>query len=333
MASKADAHAVDAGTMKPVKVMDLFRKYESMFFFVALIILNAFITPEFLEWGTLRNTLVQVFPVMLVALGMTMVISSGGIDISVGSIMAISGATTARLYVTGVSLLGLEPVGLAPALACGAAAACMCGFLNGILIAKCKVQPIIVTLVVMIAGRGLAQIILGELSTSLLFTPFADFGSLRLGGVIPVQMVIAAIVVAAMIFLVKKTNFAKRVEAIGDNRRAARLVGINTVWVTVGVYTLCGLLCAVAGNMEAARISVVNVGSLGLLVELDAIAAVAIGGTAFSGGKARIMGTVFGAIIVQLVTIIVNMNNIPDKYSLLFKAVIVIIALWTQRKK
>jgi ribose/xylose/arabinose/galactoside ABC-type transport system permease subunit len=204
--------------------------------------------------------------------------------------------------------------------------------LNGILVARFKIQPIIVTLVVMIAGRGLAQIILGELFTSLLFTPFGDFGRLRLSGV-PVQIVIMSIVVAAMLFIAGKTSFAKRVEAIGDNSRAARLVGINTVAVTVSVYVLCGLLCAIAGNMEAARINGVNVGSLGVLIELDAIAAVAIGGTPFSGGKARIMGTVFGAIVVQLVTIIVNMNDIAFHYSLIFKALIVIIALWTQRKK
>ncbi len=127
--------------------------------------------------------------------------------------------------------------------------------------------------------------------------------------------------------------FAKRVEAIGDTPRAARLVGINTVATTVGVYVVCSILCAVAGNMEAARIGAVNVAQLGLFVELDAIAAVAIGGTPFSGGRTRVLGTVAGAIVVGLVTVVVNMNNIPSHYSMVFKALIVVVAMWSQRKK
>lgn len=305
---------------------DLFSRFGTLCFFLILLSISAFITPNFLAFGTLENILVQVFPVMIVALGMTLVISSGGIDISVGAIMAISAAVFARLYMP-------EQEGLVTAIFCAVAAACLCGLLNGLLIAKCRIQPIIVTLVVMITGRGMAQIILGEPVTSLFLTQFADFGSYRVGGEIPVQIVVMIVLVAIMFFVVKKTVFAKRVEAIGDNCRAARLVGINTVLVTVGVYVLCGLLCSIAGLMAAARVTGVNAASLGLLVELDAIAAVAIGGTAFSGGRARILGTVFGAIVVQLVTVIANMNEIPVHYSLIFKALILIIVLFTQRKK
>ncbi len=317
--------AAGNGLRKFIAMTDLFSSYGIIFFFLALIILNAFITPNFLSIGTLENTLVQVFPVMLVALGMTFVISSGGIDISVGAIMAISGAVSARLFTLGV--------GLAPSIGCGIVAAGLCGLLSGVLIAKFRIQPIIVTLVVLIAGRGLAQIVLGELFTSLLFTPFGDLGRVRLADAIPVQIVITLAAIAIMLFIARKTVFAKHVEAIGDNCRAARLVGINTVSVTIGVYVLCSILCGIAGNMEAARVNVVNVGSLGVLIELDAIAAVAIGGTPFSGGRARILGTVFGAVVVQLVTVIVNMNDIPFHYSLMFKALIVVIALWAQGKK
>ncbi|MHC4199481.1 MAG: ABC transporter permease [Planctomycetota bacterium] len=325
MPDSAEAPAAGESARESVNWTELFGKYGTVIFFVVLIALNAFITPNFVDMGTVRNTLLQVFPVMLVALGMTMVISSGGIDISVGAIMAIAGAVMARLYTSGV--------GLAPALLCSAVAACLCGLLNGILVARFKIQPIIVTLGVMIAGRGGAHIIAGKLSTSLYLTSFATFGGYRIGGEVPVQIVLMGLVIGAMYFVVTKTNFAKRVEAIGDNARAARLVGINTALVTVGVYLLCAFLCAIAGNMEAARNSCVNVRSLGKLIELDAIAAVAIGGTPFSGGRARILGTVLGAIVVQLVTIMVTMNGIPFNYSLVFKAVIVVIALWAQRKR
>jgi ribose transport system permease protein len=128
-------------------------------------------------------------------------------------------------------------------------------------------------------------------------------------------------------------TFGQYVEAVGDNYNAARLSGININLVILAVYSSCGFLCGVAGIVEAARINAVNAGSLGLLVELDAIAAVAIGATPFTGGKARIIGTVIGALIVQLVTIIVNMNNIQFHYSLVIKACIIIIALYLQRER
>ena len=304
---------------------NVFRNHGGTVFFLALITVIALITPNFLSIGTLQNTLVQVFPVMLVALGMTLVISSGGIDISVGAIMAISAAVSASLYTSGV--------GLTLSIGCGIVAAALCGLFNGILVSRFRIQPIIVTLVVMIAGRGLAMRIQGQLSVSLEYTPFGDFGLYKVAGKVPVQIVIMAATIAIMLFLAKKTVFAKHVEAIGDNPRAARLVGINTVATTVGVYVVCSILCAVAGNMEAARIGAVNVAQLGLFTELDAIAAVAIGGTPFSGGRTRVLGTVAGAIVVGLVTVVVNMNNIPSHYSMVFKALIVVVAMWSQRKK
>ena len=191
-----------------------------VFFFLALIVLNAIFTPNFLSVETLTNTLRQVFPIMLVALGMTLVISSGGIDISVGAIMAVSGAVTARLYV--------PEAGWILPVACGIGAAGLCGLLNGVLISKFKIQPIIVTLIVMFAGRGVAHMILGEAPVSLMGSDLEKFGAYRLLGV-PVQIVIMLIAVGVMLFVVKKTVFAKRIEAIGENSRDARLVGINEI--------------------------------------------------------------------------------------------------------
>ena len=313
------------GLLKSSKVTDVFGNYGVAIFFLALIAVSALFTPHFLELGTLEVTLFEVFSVILVALGMTLVISSGGIDISVGAIMAIAGAVTVKLYISGF--------GLAPAIGGGVGAAALCGLFNGILISRFGIQPIVVTLVVMIAGRGLARRIQAEPVTSLDDTPFGDFGLYRIGGEVPVQAVIVLIAIAIMLFIVKKTVFAKRVEAIGDNPRAARLVGINTLTTTIGVYVVCGILCAVAGIMGAARSGELNAAKLGLLVELKAIAAVAIGGTPFSGGRARIMGTVMGATIVGLVEVIVAMNNVPARYSMVLRALIVVFAMWAQRKK
>jgi len=314
----------------------LVKNYSMVFFFLVLLVLNTVFTPNFLTTGTLDNTLRQVFPIMLVALGMTLVISSGGIDISVGAIMAISAAVTAKVFTEELFLI--PSIGFGPgasvicASGCGVLAASLCGLLNGVLISKFKVQPIIVTLIVMFAGRGVAQMILGDMPVSLLFTPFEELGRYRLWRA-PVQVVVMVPLAAIMFFVVRKTVFAKRVEAIGDNPRAARLVGVNIFTVTIGVYVLCSVLCGLAGVMDAARGARVDASRLGMYIELDAIAAVAIGGTCFSGGRARILGTVFGAVVVQLVTVIVNMNNIQYEYSLILKAMVLIAAVWAQRDK
>jgi len=314
-----------SGLLKSTIGMDLFRNYSVAMFLLVLIALSASVTPGFTSFGTLEITLVQVFSVMLVALGMTLVISSGGIDISVGAIMAISGAVTVKLYTLGV--------GWAPSVGGGIAAAALCGLFNGVLISRFRIQPIIVTLVVMIAGRGLARRIQAAPVTSLESTPFGAFGLHRIGGVVPVQLVIMAIAIGVVLFIVNKTVFAKQTEAIGDNPRAARLVGINTFATTVGVYLGCAILCAVAGIMAASRGGELNAATLGMFIELDAIAAVAIGGTPFSGGKARVVGTVAGAIVVGLVEVIVTMNKIPSEYSMVVKALIVVLAMWAQRKR
>jgi ribose/xylose/arabinose/galactoside ABC-type transport system permease subunit len=303
---------------------DYLSKYGALTFFVLLILINTFITPNFLQSGTLRNLLLQVFPIVAVSLGMTFVIASGGIDISVGSIMAIAGAVTARLF--------LADLGVVTSILIGLCAASLCGFLNGFMVAVFRIQPIIITLILMIGGRGLAQIILGELFVSLYATPFTTLGSLKIWQGIPIQVIIMLLLIAIILFVARKTIFAKNVEAIGDNRRAARLSGISIPFSLISAYMLCGLLSGIAGIMGAARVNAMNAGSLGQLIELDAIAAVAIGGTPFTGGKPNILGTVIGALIVQLVTVSVNMNNISFHYALVIKALIIIFALYLQRE-
>jgi len=297
------------------------KNYGTLMFFLLLIAVSAFFTPNFLSMGTLTNTLVQAFPVMLVALGMTLVMSSGGIDISVGAIMAISGAVSARLYTSNT--------GMVPSVAGGILAGGLCGLFNGTLISRFKIQPIIVTLVTLIAVRGLAQTVLGRPELPFSFTSLNALGHYKIAG-LPIQVIIMIVAVATMLFVVRSTVFAKHVEAIGDNPRAARLVGINILFTTVCVYVICSVLCGIAGIMEAARTGGVNANVLGRLKELDAIAAVAIGGTSFSGGRARVLGTAVGAIIVPLVTIIACMNGMPVHYSLIFKAIIVIAVLWAR---
>lgn len=308
-----------------IGIRQFVKSYGTLVFFLVLIVVTGFYTPRFFSKRTLFITLVQAFPIVLVALGMTLVVSSGGIDISVGAIMAVSGAVSATLYTSGV--------GLTLSLCCGVSAAIVCGLFNGVLISIFRIQPIIVTLVVMFAGRGLAQMILDKPVQSLFLTDFHKLGTYKVAGAIPVQVVMMLVVVAVMLFIAKKTVFAKHVEAMGNNRRASRLAGINTLSITIRVYALCSILCAIAGNMAAARGGAVDASGLGRYIELDAIAAVAIGGTCFSGGKARILGTVLGAVVVQLVTVVVTMKNIQFEYSLILKAMMLIVAVWVQRER
>jgi galactofuranose transport system permease protein len=325
-ATTSTSPAANGGLLGTIGGREIVRRQGAVVFLLVLVVLNAFITPNFFSRGTLVNTLVQAFPIMLVALGMTMVISSGGIDISVGAIMAIAGVVATRLFTSEMACFN-SGLGLALSVGCGIVAGGLCGLFNGALISRWRIQPIVVTLVAMIAGRGLAQTILGKPVVSLFLTPFNTMGTYKVADTVPVQIVIILVAVGVMLFVAKKTVFARHVEALGDNCRAARLVGINTTAVTIGVYVLCGVLCAVAGIMEAARTGGANAKLLGLNTELDAIAAVAIGGTPFTGGRARVFGTVTGAIVVQLVTVIVNMNDIQFHYSLIFKALIVVVAL------
>jgi len=256
---------------------------------------------------------------------MTLVIATGGIDISVGAVMALSASVTGRVYTAGA--------GLVPALLAGIATGCACGLFNGFLVAKFRIQAIIVTLILMIGGRGLAQIVLGELFLSTYGTGISTLGSFTFFGLVPIQVVIMAVVSGVALFAVERTLFGRYIQTLGDNPNAARLVGIRIPVYLMMVYAICGLLSGVAGILEGARINAINAGTLGLLIELDAIAAVAIGATAFQGGKPLIGGTLVGASIVQLITMMVNMNDIPFNYSLIVKAAIVIGALYIQRER
>lgn len=292
---------------------------------VFILAINAAFTPHFVDTGTLRNFLLQIHPTLLVAIGMTLVIATGGIDISVGAVMALSASVTGRVYTAGA--------GLVPALLAGIATGCACGLFNGFLVAKFRIQAIIVTLILMIGGRGLAQIVLGELFLSTYGTGISTLGSFTFFGLVPIQVVIMAVVSGLALFAVERTLFGRYIQTLGDNPNAARLVGIRIPVYLMMVYTICGLLSGVAGILEGARINAINAGTLGLLIELDAIAAVAIGATAFQGGKPLIGGTLVGASIVQLITMMVNMNDIPFNYSLIVKAAIVIGALYIQRER
>ena len=286
-----------------------------------LITLNVLFTPHFATTSNVWNVLLQVATVVLVAIGMTFVIGSGGIDLSVGSVMALAGAIAAVTLGHGVLL------------AAGAAfaGATLVGILNGTLIARLRVQPIVVTLATLIACRGLAQVISheGELVT------IDDPSMLLLGrghiGPVPVPVLVALVAVSGAVYLLRLTPFARYVLAVGGNREAARLAGVPVQGTLVTVYAMSAALAAVAGLVVAARLGASDAAKIGQNMELDAIAAVVVGGTALSGGRATVLGTIAGALIMQVIATSFNMLLVPYAWSLALKAAIILVAVYVQR--
>ena len=306
------------------------RKFGAVYAFLLLVIVNAVSNKNFLAVNTLWNLLIQAFPIIITSLGMLFVISSGGIDVSVGSVMAVAGAINA------VIMNGIYPVfprrialGIFMALLVSA----LFGVYNGVMISVFKMQPIIVTLTSYIVARGLAQLIANGKILSFSNTPFNAVGIMRLPGNVPIQFVIELLFFAVAAFVIKLTVFGYQVQAIGENPQAARLCGIRTTQVQILVYVISALIAAVAGLLVSSRTSAADPTNLGALAEMDAIASVAIGGTSMSGGKARILTTIISALIIQLITITINMNNIHYAYARIMKGLIIIIAVYIQQDK
>jgi ribose transport system permease protein len=310
--------------MNNIRASAVLTKYGVGIVLLVMVALNMFITPNFVHINTLWNILLQSFPVMMIAIGMTFVIATGGIDISVGSTMALSSIVLAKFLIQ-----NNVPFGFSLALALGAAL--LFGLFNGVLVGVFKFQPIVATLILMISGRGIAQLFNDGVVISFYGDTYAAIGLYRIGGVIPIQVGIVAIVAVLALFILKRTTFGCYIQAAGDNIRACYLAGINTVWVIISVYIINALLTGLAASFETMRMLSADPNNIGKAIELDCIAAVAVGGTSMSGGRARIIGTIIGTLIMQLITTMVNMNNVPYAFSLIIKSAIIVFALYLRK--
>ncbi|HEX8638496.1 MAG TPA: ABC transporter permease, partial [Pyrinomonadaceae bacterium] len=255
---------------------------------------------------------------------MTFVIATGGIDLSVGSLMAIASATAA------ISL----DYGAYPAILAALIVVTLIGAFSGWLISTFKIQPIIVTLAVLIAGRGIAQVI----SNGGQLIPFTNesfefFGKGALFGILPMPILVIAVIIGLAIFVLRATIFGRHVIAVGGNENAARLSGISVNRTKIMVYALSGLLAGIAGLIYTARLGASDASKVGETIELDAIAATVVGGTALTGGRATVIGTVIGALIMQIITTSFNMNGIKFSYALVIKAAIILFVVYLQRPK
>jgi ribose/xylose/arabinose/galactoside ABC-type transport system permease subunit len=286
---------------------------------VGLLLFNLVFTSNFLSVGNFRTQLIQASPVIVVALGMALVIGTEGVDLSVGAVMALAAAVI-PLY------LGY---GFVVAILVALLAGLLAGLVNGLLVAAVGVQPIVATLAIFVGGRGLALVLAGGQLKSILDPTFLSLGTADVLG-IPIIVLVAALVGLVIAFLVRRTTFGRRVVAIGGNRRASELSGLPVKRVLLGTYLISGLLAALAGILATARLQASDPSTVGLLFELYAITAVVVGGTPLSGGRVRVLGTIAGALLMQLIDATLVKHNISDSWSQIAQAVIIVAAVYVQ---
>jgi simple sugar transport system permease protein/ribose transport system permease protein len=292
---------------------------------------NAVFTRDFLTLQTLNVNLSQVAQVVVVATGMALVIATGGIDLSVGATAAFAGTLAAVLLTQTSGPLAAPGLALFAALILPLVAGAAFGAVNGGLITRYRIQPIVATLVLFIAGRGLAELLTGSNLRTFSDQPLAWLRVNLLG--IPAQAFLTAAVVAAAAWVMRRTVYARWLLAVGGNERAARLAGIPAGRVKLIAYMACGALAGLAGIMNVAVISAADPAKIGLNIELDAIAAVAVGGTLLSGGRASIAGTVVGALVIQLLGYTLLAHGVAYEYALMVKAGIILLAVYLQRRE
>lgn len=289
-----------------------------------LILFNALFTPGFLSlsvrdgklYGSLVDVLNRSAPATLAGLGMTLVIATGGVDLSVGAVMAIAGSVAALMVTQAhASLAGIVAASLGASL--------LCGLWNGLLVSVFQIQPIVATLILMVAGRGIAQLLTDGQIITFSCHSFELIGNgYFLGLPLAVTIVTAAFLLTAG--LVRLTALGLFVESVGDNETASRFAGINVHFVKLLVYTLCGLFAGMGGVIVTANISAADANNVGMYLELDAILAVVIGGTALTGGRFYLLGTIIGALIIQTLTTTILTRGVPVQYTLVVKAIVVL---------
>ncbi|MGB5115549.1 MAG: ribose ABC transporter permease [Providencia rettgeri] len=297
---------------------------------IALLILIAIVStlsPNFFTVNNFFNILQQTSVNAIMAVGMTLDILTSGIDLSVGSLLALTGAVAASMVSTDVNAL----VAVAGALALGAAI----GACTGVIVAKGKVQAFIATLVMMLLLRGVTRVYTDGSPINTGFSDNADlFGWFGIGRPfgIPTPVWLMIIVFAAAWYMLHHTRLGRYIYALGGNESATRLSGINVDRIKIIVYALCGLLAALASVIEVARLSSAQP-MAGNGYELDAIAAVVLGGTSLAGGKGRIVGTLIGALILGFLNNGLNLLGISSNYQMIVKAVVILLAVLVDNKK
>jgi ribose/xylose/arabinose/galactoside ABC-type transport system permease subunit len=298
-----------------------------------LLLANALLTPGFaqieLRDGRLYGAVVDILRngsvVVLLAVGMSLVIATAGVDLSVGSVMALAGA---------VAALGLTEHSLSPtaALACGLAVGTAAGLFSGVLVTFVRIQPIIATLVMLVAARGLAQVLTQDQKVRFESPAFEWLASGAVAG-IPVPVLLAAGTALVVAALLRFTVAGLYIHAVGDNPRAAYMCGLPIHRVHLFVYGMSGLCAGLAGMLAAAEIKEADVAGSGLFLELDAILAVVLGGGLLTGGRPHVLGAVLGALVIQTLTVMLQMRGVATEHGLVIKAAVALAICLPQAPK
>ena len=282
-------------------------------------------------YGSVIYILNRASPLMVVSLGMTLVIAVRGLDISVGAVVAISAAVVALMIGGNFDVSGnvasQHPLWIAIGTALLVSAAC--GLWNGLLVVKAGMQPIVATLILMVAGRGIAQLLTGGQIITVYYAPFYALGNGFLLGV-PVALWVAAALFAALHWLLTRTALGLFIRSIGGNPEAARVAGVRAAVITLCTYTFCSLAAGVAGLIVSSNVKSADANNAGQLMELDAILAVTLGGTSLTGGRFSLAGTVIGALIIQTLTSMIYSLGVPPEVNLVVKAALVFAVMLLQ---
>jgi simple sugar transport system permease protein len=296
---------------------------------VALLAVNTALSPGFLRirmqnghlYGSLIDILRNGAPILLVALGMTLVIASRGIDLSVGAVVAIAGAVACAHIAAAPTPDSAGTV--LSAMAVAVLVACVLGLWNATLVALLGIQPIIATLVLMTAGRGIALFVTEGQIVTVTSAPFKVLGAGYVFG-LPVAILVSLAIFVVIGVLTRRTALGMLLEAVGINPEAGRLAGVRSRTIVFAVYVFCALCAGIAGLMIASNISAADANNAGLWIEMDAILAVVIGGTSLLGGRYSLTGTLIGALIIQALTTTVYTLGIRPEVTLVFKSVVVV---------
>lgn len=287
--------------------------------FIVLFIILSILTSDFLTVKNILNVLRQTSTNMIVAVGMTMVLLTGGIDLSVGSVAALTA-------VFSVSFMTKYNMAVVPAILLGLLIGLLCGFINGFIISKLNLPPFIVTLAMMCSARGLALVYTNGVSIPGVPKTAVVLGQGYIAGVIPIPVIFMIVVLVLFGFLLKKSVFSRHVYAIGGNEECARLSGISVSKVKIIVYSIAGLLSALAGIILTMRLAS-GQPMLGDGLEMDAIAACVLGGTSLSGGKGSLFGTIIGCLFLTVLANGLNLAGVSSYMQQFLKGIIIVAAV------
>lgn len=315
------------------------RLFLPIFCLALVLLVNVITTPDFFNisvrdgvlYGYMIDIINRASELVILAVGMTLVVSSSaGTDISVGAIMAVSAAVCCNLLSGGeraaTELASPLILGFLAALA----VSILIGCFNGFLVSKLNIQPMVATLIMFTAGRGIAQLITDGQITYLRVDSYKVLGSSFQGIPVPTPFIVAIVVVALTSLLLRKTALGMYIQSVGINKRASRLVGIKSVMIIFLTYAYCGFCAGLSGLIASSRIYSADANNIGLNMELDAILAVAIGGNSLGGGKFSIAGSVIGAYTIQALTTTLYAMHVSSDQVPVYKAVVVVIIVALQ---